>query len=142
MVLHMHGMLYLKENNFDISVESQVAKDLSCLADSPRNNLWVAVDGDKVIGSVGVIDRGNDIAQGHWFLLYPEYRGCGIAEKLLEEAATWCKRHGFKEVFLHTSSTQLAARKWYAKYGFTLSSSTPTKTFGVDIDAEKWVKKL
>lgn len=141
-VLQMHGILYSKELNFDMRAESHVAKDLSRLNNDTRSNLWMATIDNKVVGTIGIIERENNKAQLHWFLLYPEYRGHGIGKKLLVTVIDWCKEQKFSEIFLSTANSQLAARKLYKEYGFNLLQSDTIHEFGTDWTCEKWQIKL
>ena len=47
--------------------------------------------------------------------VYPEFRGKGVARRLMECAIQWCGRQGFLSVYLHSSEM---GRQLYEKLGF------------------------
>ena len=83
------------------------------------SQLWVAVDGDAVIGSVAIVQTEGSAAQLRWFIVAPEYQGKGIGKKLLDTAMRFCREQAYANVFLWTFKDLDTARYLYKKYGFT-----------------------
>ncbi len=70
----------------------------------------------------------------------PEYRGKGIAAKILSELETWTKELGFSQCILETGFNQPEAIAHYKKCGYRIS-----KNYGQYIGIEKSIcfeKKL
>jgi putative acetyltransferase len=107
----------------------QVDPVLEADLDDPQNAygaVWVAEDGDKVIGSVAVRLLG-DGAQAELKRMYlrPTHRGRGIGRSLLSHAIDWAASQGCHSVVLDTSASMLAAQGLYRSVGFV---QTGTRT--------------
>jgi N-acetylglutamate synthase-like GNAT family acetyltransferase len=52
------------------------------------------------------------------------YRGneSGVGQQLLDNAISWTKENGFKEIFLETTDWLIAATRFYLKNNFTYIS--------------------
>ena len=85
-IVEMHARFYARHAGFGVFFESRVASGLAEFAsrlDKPCNQLWTALDGDRVVGSVAI--DGEDLAkhpedrQAHlrWFILDDGLRGAG-----------------------------------------------------------------
>ena len=82
-------------------------------------NFWYAVDNNgKVIGSIGLKKLDRKSAEIKKFFVASEYRGQGVAQKLMDTLFDAAKKHAFKEIFLGTVDKLHAAHKFYKKYGF------------------------
>jgi GNAT superfamily N-acetyltransferase len=80
--------------------------------------LWVAVDGDDVIGSVALRDLGDGAVELKRMYLRPSARGRGLGKELLALALEWSREHGFDRVRLDTSERMVAAQRLYEAHGF------------------------
>lgn len=82
-------------------------------------NFWYAIDDEgKVLGSIGlkrIDDRYGEIKK---MFVIPEYRGKGVASKLMNALLKAAAKHQFHELVLGTTDKFHAAHKFYAKYGF------------------------
>lgn len=83
-------------------------------------NFWVALDGDKVIGTIGLYDIGNNQAVLRRFFVDNAYRGnkFGVSKMLLDTLLTWSKNHNIKQIYLGTRPEFLSAQRFYEKHGF------------------------
>jgi GNAT superfamily N-acetyltransferase len=81
--------------------------------------LWVAADGDDVIGSVALRDLGDGAVELKRMYLRPSARGRGLGKQLLALALDWSRDHGFDRVRLDTSDRMVAAQGLYEAHGFT-----------------------
>lgn len=83
-------------------------------------NFWIALDEDKVIGTVGLYDIGNNQAVLRRFFVDKAYRGnkYGISKMLLDTLLTWSKHHNIVQIYLGTRPEFLAAQRFYEKHGF------------------------
>jgi [ribosomal protein S18]-alanine N-acetyltransferase len=80
-------------------------------------DLLVAVDGDRPVGYAicwVVLDQ----AELGNLAVAPEWRGRGIAARLLEESLARQADRGVREVFLEVRESNQVARRLYEKHGF------------------------
>jgi GNAT superfamily N-acetyltransferase len=80
--------------------------------------LWVAVDGDAVVGSVALRDLGGGVVELKRMYLRPDQRGRGLGRQLLGVALDWARAHGDRVVRLDTSERMVAAQRLYEAHGF------------------------
>lgn len=83
-------------------------------------NFWYAVDDQGiVIGSIGLKKIDNENAEIKKFFVHQDYRGKGVAQKLMQTAIKAAIKHNFSEVYLGTVTVLQAAHRFYEKYGFS-----------------------
>jgi GNAT superfamily N-acetyltransferase len=102
---------------FDFEPDPELDSDL----DDPHGTyaaLWVAVDGDTVIGSVALRDLGDGAVQLKRMYLRPGQRGRGLGRQLLGVALDWARAHDMSVVRLDTSERMVAAQRLYEANGF------------------------
>jgi ribosomal protein S18 acetylase RimI-like enzyme len=75
------------------------------------------------------IDQINGSRYSHIFLLYviPEYRRRGIAKILLQQAESWAKTRGDRQIGLQVFPQNQAAVNLYQNMGFQTQSLTMLK---------------
>lgn len=123
-IVHLHGTLYAREYALDQTFEGYVAADLGEFAkayDESRDRLWVAEEGEQLVGSVAIAGQPDATARLRWFLVHPSARGQGLGRRLLGEALEFCRARGFRSVFLWTISELEAAARLYHAAGFQLT---------------------
>ncbi|WP_312688458.1 helix-turn-helix domain-containing GNAT family N-acetyltransferase [Kosakonia sp.] len=125
-ISEMHANYYSRHYGFGYFFESKVAAGLAEFAgrlESERNHIWLAVQNDRVVGSVAIDgeDLGNNEAHLRWFILDDACRGSGIGRQLLASAMQFCDRQQFSAVQLWTFSGLNAARRLYESFGFRLA---------------------
>ena len=81
---------------------------------------WVALDGNKVIGTVGIISLANNNAVLKSMMLHKDYRGSGndIALRMMVTAMEYAKQRGADTLYLGTMAQFEAATAFYLKHGF------------------------
>ena len=82
------------------------------------SQMWVAMDDDRIIGSIAVVKSTENTAQLRWFFIESQYQGQGIGKKLLDTAMQFCRVHEYNHIFLWTINTLDTAKYLYEKYGF------------------------
>jgi DNA-binding MarR family transcriptional regulator/GNAT superfamily N-acetyltransferase len=140
-IIHRHGVLYSQEYGFDETFEALVAEILARFIqrhDPKREHLWIAEQDGERIGSVMIVDAGEEVAQLRLLLVEPKARGKGIGKRLIDECIGFSKRNGYKKLKLWTQSILAEARHLYAKAGFTIVEKKPNKSFGHDLTSEIW----
>ncbi len=79
---------------------------------------WVAFDGDRLIGTVGVFPVKDSTYELRKMYLSPAARGKRLGQKLLDCALAWVIAHGGKQVVLDTTEEMGAAISLYERNGF------------------------
>lgn len=109
------------EYGFDTTFEPYVAIPISefVLSESfERQRIWIAKEGDKVVGSIAIVEGSEELAQLRWLLVHPDYRGFGIGTVFVEEALRFASNAGYEGVFLWTVNTLKAAKHIYESFHF------------------------
>ena len=98
---------------FDIPI---FLKDQPDLLDIPYfyqnglGNFWIALDGEQVVGTIALIDIGNNQGTVRKVFVDNEYRGNEkkTSKCLLDALMDWCKHKNIHEIFLGTRAVFLA----------------------------------
>lgn len=85
--------------------------------DGESGRLWVALDGDAVVGCAAITPIRDGVCELKRMYLLPTYRGKGIGRRLLGEALGYA-RERYQRVELETHTKMEAARKLYGAAGF------------------------
>ena len=85
-----------------------------------NGNFWIAKSEDLVIGTISLLDIGNDQSALRKMFVNKNYRGkeLGVAKKLLQTLLGWATTKSVKEIFLGTTEKFKAAHRFYEKSGF------------------------
>jgi GNAT superfamily N-acetyltransferase len=139
-IIHLHGIVYARERGFDVTFESYVAGPLSEFVRSrtDRQRLWIAEEGGRIVGSIGVVSVSAETAQLRWFLVDPACRGKGVGRRLVESAVAFSDDCGYAEIVLWTESALEAAARLYRAAGFRKVEEKPGRMWGVDLVEEKY----
>ncbi|MHA2003411.1 MAG: bifunctional helix-turn-helix transcriptional regulator/GNAT family N-acetyltransferase [Candidatus Thorarchaeota archaeon] len=140
-IVHRHGVIYSEEYGWDETFEALTAEILAKFIQShdlKRERIWIAEQDGENVGSVMIVDAGDQVAQLRLLLVEPKARGKGIGRKLIEECIDFSRRNGYKKIKLWTQSNLLAARHLYIDYGFELVGDESHKSFGHELTAEFW----
>ena len=92
----------------------------------PKGFLFIMKDNDgNIVGSGGIKPLNNVKGILKRFYISSEYRGKGIAKKLLNTIIKESKKRGFIELFLDVYYKNIAAVKFYEKHGFIRYTQKP-----------------
>lgn len=84
-------------------------------------NFWYAADSEgKILGSIGLKKINGQYGQIKKFFVAKEYRGKGIAQKLMNTLVKAATKHNHEFLILGTVDKFNAAHRFYEKYGFNL----------------------
>jgi GNAT superfamily N-acetyltransferase len=124
-ITELHGTYYHHHWGLGLYFEAKVASELSAFMsrfDPAHDGLWVVQASGAIVGAVFIdgSDAGGQGARLRWFILAPEHQGRGLGNRLMEEAMSFCRRVGFRRVYLTTFKGLDAARHLYEKAGFRL----------------------
>lgn len=113
----------IQVGEFNIPIEDGQRRELQSIAKSfqkDKGNYWIALDNEKVIGTIAVIDIGHQAFELRDVFLDKDYRGAstGCAKKLLDTVLAWSKEHDVHTIYLGTTLAFRAAHRFYEKHGF------------------------
>ena len=114
----------IQRGEFQIDITAAAQPDLRQIPDYYQRgsgNFWVALEGERVIGTVSLLDIGDHQAALRKMFVHPSHRGSttGTARQLLETLLAWADGRGSRELVLGTTARFLAAHRFYEKSGFT-----------------------
>ena len=113
----------IQQKEFELPITAKDQPDLHDIHGfyrKGRGNFWVALDQQKVAGTIALIDLGDGQAALRKMFVERGYRGesYGTARLLLGTLLGWAQQHGMKEIYLGTTAKFLAAHRFYEKNGF------------------------
>lgn len=123
----MHMIAHIQKNEFHIPITEQTnisvlkAEEHFCYHHSC--NFWYATDPNgNIIGCVGLKKVNENMGEIKKFFVLPEYRGKGVAQKLLQTLIKAALKHQFGFLVLGTVDKLKAAARFYQKSGLRLIS--------------------
>jgi Acetyltransferases len=133
LVLFRHGALYAQESGFTLRFEAYVAKTIAEFAecyDPATDRVWVCEHGERMVGFLLAMKRGEGEAQLRYFLVEPEFRGAGLGRKLLGLFLGFMREKGYTKAYLWTTNEQEKAIGLYESIGFRLAEEKASEAFG------------
>ncbi|MCP4351882.1 MAG: GNAT family N-acetyltransferase [Desulfobacterales bacterium] len=117
-------ILNIQQNEFNIPITADDQPDLKTIPvfyQKNKGNFWIALDGENVVGTISLLDIGNDQTALRKMFVDKNYRGTdiGTAGKLLKILLNWAEEQQIREIYLGTTPKFLAAHRFYEKTGFT-----------------------
>ena len=91
-----------------------------------NGNFWIALDNEKVIGTIALRNYGKGRGYLKRMYLNDRYRGKGIAQKLLNTLIDFARDKNYTTIFLGTEEKNIVANKFYQKEGFEKIDKLPT----------------
>ena len=128
-------ILNIQQNEFNVPITISDQPDLLEIEDfyfRKDGNFWVAVENERVIGTIALIDMGNRQSALRKMFVHKDYRGKekGIGQLLLNTLINWCRQKGINEVYLGTVEQLHAAKRFYERNGFVkVDKATLPETF-------------
>ncbi len=110
-----------QEFGIDIDVDSQPdLKDIPNFYQQGKGNFWIALENDRVIGTIGLLDISKGNAALRKMFVDKAYRGHDkkIAQSLLNTLINWSKGQKMDAIYLGTTAKFLAAHRFYEKNKF------------------------
>ena len=104
-----------------VSVEDQ--PELLCIREKYIDNggcFWGAKENGKVVGTIGLMNKGNGLCILKKFFVYKPYRGNPhhLGQQLYTVFLDFAKVHGFSKIILDTPKNTDRAHSFYEKSGF------------------------
>ncbi|WP_127110069.1 GNAT family N-acetyltransferase [Pararhodobacter zhoushanensis] len=144
-LIERHDTLYAQDEGFDGSfaaLVTQIVTEFLATRIDGREQGWIAWRDGRRLGSIFVVQRDAQVAKLRLFLLEPEARGTGLAQRMLEHALSFARAAGYTEIVLWTHESHRAAGRLYARNGFALVESEAQQSFGQDVVAQTWHRNL
>jgi N-acetylglutamate synthase-like GNAT family acetyltransferase len=116
-------ILNIQQKEFGIPITLEQQPDLKIIPSfyqKDNGNFWIALHGQKVVGTIALIDIGNEQLALRKMFVDKDYRGkkYQTGQVLLDAAIAWMKERKCKQVFLGTIHLFEAAQKFYLRNGF------------------------
>jgi len=89
-----------------------------------------------------LIEDDAETAKLRLVLLEPGARGTGLAQRMLDTALDFARAAGYRRMRLWTHESHVAAGRLYARNHFHLVESEAKRSFGQDVVAQIWERKL
>lgn len=80
-----------------------------------KGNFWVAVDYQQVVGTIALLDIGNNQAALQKCFVRKDYRGkdIGVGQQLLNNLLDWANSQSVKEIYLGTTEVYKVHHLFY-----------------------------
>ncbi len=142
-------IINIQQLEFQVPITIDDQPDLSIIPQyyqTQKGNFWVALEGHQVVGSIALIDCGENIGCIRKMFVKKEYRGkpYSIAQNLLNRLTAWALEHGFTNLYLGTIERLEAAIGFYKKNGFTpiAKQSLPVQFPIMQVDTHFFEKNI
>lgn len=107
------------EAKINLTLEEQPdLKDIEKFYQAAGGEFWIALDKDKVIGTIGLMNKGNGYAVLKKFFVDTQYRRQKIGLMLYKELLSFALKIGIKHIILDTPSVAKASHNFYECAGF------------------------
>ena len=138
-IVFRHGVLYEREYELDQVFEKYVLAGLLAFLENPAGGeIWLAESEDRIAGVIALVRIDLQTAQLRWFLIEPEFRGCGLGRRLMDTLMAFCRQQGYQHIFLWTFQGLDAATHLYEQYGFRLTEEKPNNTWKNQLTEQRW----
>ena len=142
-IVFRHGVLYEREYELDQVFEKYVLAGLLAFLENPAGGeIWLAESEERIAGFIALVRIDLQTAQLRWFLIEPEFRGCGLGRRLMDTLMAFCRQQGYQHIFLWTFQGLDAATHLYEQYGFRLTEEKPNNTWKNQLTEQRWDLKL
>src|SRR5262249_23294297 len=88
---------------------------------APGGMFWLFLDGQHVIGTLGVTPHGVRECEMHRLYLLAEYRGRRFGQRLLDTSMAWARAQGLRRMILWSDVKLTHAHALYRANGFVPS---------------------
>ncbi|MCA1029806.1 GNAT family N-acetyltransferase [Bacillus timonensis] len=116
-------ILHIQQEEFQVPITKSDQPDLMNIEhfyQTGNGNFWMALHKDVVVGTISLLDIGNQQVALRKMFVDKNYRGpqYQVAYQLLQTALSWAKEHSVSDIYLGTTPQFLAAHRFYEKNGF------------------------
>jgi N-acetylglutamate synthase-like GNAT family acetyltransferase len=116
-------ILPIQVQEFSIPITIDQQPDLQQIKEvyqKGNGNFWIAIHDDVIIGTIALIDIGNQQVALRKMFVMENYRGkeWNIAQQLLEVVFAWCAEKKVTDIYLGTIDAFKAAQRFYERNKF------------------------
>ncbi len=86
----------------------------------PGGMFYILREGDIIIGTIGIINKGESYIELKRFYVHIEHRGKGYGTRLLEKALEFCRQHGKNKIEFETGKAFTQGHAFYIHKGFKI----------------------
>jgi len=123
-----YGLCEKLDASLNENVPSRKAAGLNSLYNVEKiNDVFLLYDDEKAIGSIGLWLHDNETCELMRVFIDNEYRGRGLAGKLVAEIESLAKSKGYNKIALRTWSSTPYSIRAYEKLGYTLIPASKYK---------------
>lgn len=144
-IVQRHGAVYAAEHGFDVTFEAWVARivaDYATAHDPARETVRIAELDGAPVGSIMCVRHDDTTAKLRVLLVESSARGLGVGGRLVAECLRFAREAGYTRMILGTYHAMEAARRIYARAGFTMDTAVPVRAHGHDLVEETWSMTL
>jgi GNAT superfamily N-acetyltransferase len=146
-VIELHGTYYHTHWGFGTFFEVKVAAELAAFFsryNEDRDGFWTAAAAGRIEGAITIdgMDAHSKGAHLRWFIVSDALRGKGVGNRLIDAAMGFCRRKGYRTVYLWTFGGLDAARHLYEKAGFLPVESHTGKQWGTEVNEQRLICHL
>jgi GNAT superfamily N-acetyltransferase len=115
------GMETLFEQYIATTIEGELSRLLDIFSPARRNAFRVVELADasrRIVGTFGIECHDSDTTELRRMYVDADWRGCGLAQRMLHMAEAMARELGFPRMIVSTADIQRAAFRFYTKSGF------------------------
>ena len=131
-VIALHGTAYDALPGFGLNFEAFVARTIAeyVLDAGGDGRIWMAEQGDRLIGCAALVLRGDGLGQLRWILVDTSARGIGLGKDLVNRALDYARNNACSKIFLETTDGLPESQQLYEKLGFQVTSNVQEELWG------------
>lgn len=140
-VIYQQTLLYQNEHQFGFEFETYGLAGMFEFYENYNpelDRIWICEHKRKIIGSLLLMHRENGSSQLRFFYIDREYRGVGLGKKLMELYMDFMKEKNYRSSYLWTFQGLDSAISLYTRYGFELTEEAITRTFGKEVNEQRY----
>jgi GNAT superfamily N-acetyltransferase len=146
-VAELHGIYYHRHWGFGLFFEAKVATALIEFLkryDERWDGFWTAAVDGRVQGCITIDGLQAKVEGAHlrWFIVSESFQGRGMGSKLRDVAVDFCRKNGYKRVYLWTFEGLNAARHLYEEAGFKLIEEQRGIQWGKEVNEQRFLLQI
>ncbi len=116
-------IVHIQQEEYRIPITREQQPDLQDIRgfyQHGNGNFWIAYMGEQVVGTIALLDIGEQQVALRKMFVHQDYRGkaWGVSHALLTQAIEWARERGVQDIYLGTTPQFKAAHRFYEKNGF------------------------
>ena len=112
------GMEELFEQYIATTISGELVRLPEVFSEAKKNAFWVVDHHGGIIGCFGIESHSETDTELRRMYLDREFRGAGVAKRMLECAEELARSLGFRKMLVSTAEIQRAADRFYHRSGF------------------------